>query len=244
MRLALLSLLLLLVALAIGCCPLEDRWGPTAEACADELADSGLVPAEGCADALLADFQADRGAFAPEDEDRLILGLWTLFSAPAGQREDLRDQARLPGPLPRRLARAARRVDTEDLRAASWDLAAAQVASLRPARFAEADWRAAYDRSTGEILLRTPLDDDPQLLALLLFHESMHGLAAPHVACPEDPDDACDRRWSGAWGMQAGYADLLLLGCDPAREPDRCALLEASRIAACGRVLASGGDPC
>lgn len=68
-----------------------------------------------------------------------------------------------------------------------------------------------------------------------LYHEAMHGLAPAHVPCPDVPDDACDQGWSGAYGLQAGYADRLV--CDPVEEPEVCETILSSRDFAAGRVL-------
>ena len=73
--------------------------------------------------------------------------------------------------------------------------------------------------------------------SLVLFHEAMHGVAPPHVDCPDNPDDACDRTWRGSYGLQAGLAERLLASCDPETEPERCAIIELSLEHATASVI-------
>lgn len=222
-----------LLPLLVACRPLPDRWQATADLCAvDKLA----PPDADCRDALFADFSVDSAAFDADDQARLAEALRSLLLDDAGDLDDLDAVARAP--LRRHLARAARRLDTTELRVAAYDLAASQVSAVRPGSFAQSDWRAAYDPDTSEILVRTPLPDDDGGNALLLFHEAMHGIAPPHVPCPERPEDSCDRRSSGSYGLQADYAALLLVRCDPVEEPERCEWLSEAEARADARVLA------
>jgi len=223
-----------MLPLCLACRPLPDRWHATADLCAP---DTGAPPEGACRDALLADFAVDTSELDDDDQARLAGGLRALLLRDAGDLEDLDAVARAP--LRRHLAHAARRLDTDELRVAAYDLAAAQVSAIRPGHFEQADWRAAYDPDSGEILIRTPLSGDDDSNALLIFHETMHGLAPPHVPCPERPEDSCDRRPSGSYGLQADYAALLLVRCDAVEEAERCAWLEASEAHADARVLAN-----
>ncbi len=239
MRLGFPSLPLLLLSLVLACRPVEDRWTATALACADSPGADALDA--GCAAALDEDFAIEVSSFDGADLAVIHAGLFTLLVREAGDLETLEDAA-VHGPLARRLRRAARQSDVDDLGAAAYNLASAQVSAMRSAHFAERDWRAAYDPQTGDILIRTPIDDAPESVALLLFHEAMHGVAPAHVACPDDPDDACDRSWSGSYGLQADYADLLLARCDWALEPEACEILSSGRRHGEARVLASAHE--
>lgn len=220
-----------------GCRPVPDRWSQTAALCADSPGPDQLDAA--CAEALDQDFAVDSDAFEPDDLAVLRAGLYTLLVREAGDRSALDRRAAPHRPLARHLRHAARSGDLDDLGAAAYNLAAAQIVSIHPQQFEQADWRAAYDTETGEIGVRAPLSDPAESMALLLFHESMHGLAPGHVPCPEDPADGCDRRWTGAYGLQADYADLLLAHCDWEQEEASCRLLDNAAHNGRARVLAA-----
>ncbi len=227
---------LCLLTLSLACRPVEDRWTSTAEICAEDLDPQAL--SEGCAAALDQDFRVDADAFDPASLEAVRAGLFVLLTREAGPVSTLEREDAVHRPLLRHLRRAERQTGLDDAGAAAYNLASAQVAAVVPARFAESDWRAAYDPDTEEVQVRVPFDDGPESAALLLFHEAMHGIAPAHVPCPEDRDDSCDRGWRGAYGLQAGYAELLLDRCDAEEEPESCASLTSAMVHGAARVLA------
>lgn len=233
---------LLLFGLVACEAPAPDRWSATAAPCQEALdADGEAGAAEvsaPCLEAISMDFAVDEDSFSAENLLCVQGGLLELFSRPAGRVSDLERSDFVRGPFIRLMRRQARHQDSDDLRQVAYNLAAAQVSATRGAQFAEADWRAAFDPETSEILVRDPFGGACDADAgLVLFHEAMHGLAPPHVDCPENPDDACDRDWRGAYGLEAALADRQEAACDPDEEPARCALIAGSREHAAGAVI-------
>lgn len=232
-----------LVAATLGCeQPAPDRWSRTAGPCEPALGsrdalEGGLVDAP-CLEAISNDFAVDEASFSADNLSCVQAGLLELFSRPAGTVSELEQSDAVRGPFLRLMRRQARLQGTDDLRQVAYNLASTQVSAMRSATFAEADWRAAFDPDTAEILVRDPLGGACDVDAsLVLFHEAMHGVAPPHVDCPDNPDDACDRTWRGSYGLQAGLAERLLASCDPETEPERCAIIELSLEHATASVI-------
>ncbi len=234
----------LLFLLAPGCeAPAPDRWRETADPCAAALSSQGDLELSWvdapCRDALSADFAVVDDSFSASNLSCIQGGLLELFSRPSGRVSALEETATVRAPFIRLMRRQARLQDSDDLRQVAYNLAAAQVSAMRGADLPEADWRAAFDPDTSEILVRDPLGGACDADAgLVLFHEAMHGVAPPHVDCPDNPDDACDRSWRGAYGLQAALAERQQVSCDPEREPARCMLIEGSLSHAVGSVIA------
>ena len=229
--------------LLAGCeAPAPDRWSQTASPCEAAVEAEGDLELawlpEPCREALSADFAVINDSFSASNLSCVQGGLLELFSRPAGRVGALEASEHVRAPFIRLMRRQARLQGTDDLRQVAYNLAAAQISATRAADFEEADWRAAFDPETSEVLVREPLGGACDVDAgLVLFHEAMHGLAPPHVDCPEQPDDACDRSWRGAYGLQAALADRQAAFCDAEREPARCALIEGSRAHAAASVI-------
>lgn len=211
-----LSVRLPLVCLAVACSPyrhLPDRWTVTALACADGE--------DACDAALAADFHLDSAGFSDEGYAATLDALQDLHQADVGRVSDLTEDDVVRRPFRDELSQVAKAQGTDDLRQAIYNWSAEMIAGISTETLPQDDWLAARDPATGEVVVRDrgALSCGAEL-SILLVHEAAHGVAPPHVPCPDRPDDACDRHWTGAYGFEAAYAEQRLRTCADAATCD------------------------
>lgn len=231
----------MILALLLACSPFNDvesRWNAAWEACDPDTLSAEPDPydldaslSEGCQDQLQADFHVDVDSLraapvtdtSPPLEDCFTLSAFTLLVRDGGPYDGQAGGGVYPVYV-EQMSEIVARIGGDDNRKLAYNFASWFTAGVTLDESLEAG-ALAITQEDGLHLSPEISDECGLELAHVIFHEAGHAVLEGHVACPDDPDAACDADDQGTTALERSLIALWLGECEDQEDPE-CVYLD------------------